>query len=720
MILSEEKATESILFEINGNKLLETAVLANICKLDTHFDASHIYEKALISHPFNAVLHSNISCILLRLNRIDEADKEADLAIQLRPDWPEAYISKAEALWKNGLSADALVRFCNAIRLEEKNMENIQKVRKRAIDALDEFPIDSLKALDMDNSGFMIVSIIGILLARQGHWNEATQILTSCLQMKEGHPRMLEIVVEYLATTYFKLKNYRKSIAYYEQLLETSDDEKKIGVRRNIAMAAEASHDFQLAIIQRRRILESENLAEDDAVYETVHICELLLNDGQPEKALNEIKTISQQQFCKRIYVEDMIRVLEASAYMIQGRTAKCLSLLENFQSDNSEVMIRCLESVHMSLVRDGRIDDCIRYVTEIIQIASERADFRLRFKATLLLAKSNANKRKFSESLVLTQSLLTTENQITPDMLKDVHRTLMEIHEKNKNWSSALASCKKLLEKCERVSVDYVNCCLDISRFLKNLPQMQQQQKSYLMMAVESSDLCAHLPSKVLSRSALIRFLVEQGLMKEAEGYIDVYKDFLECNMSNALKAIIIADLTKMNNNGDFQINFNQIEENPINQIFCSIELAEAEMKKRNYERAEALFKEGLESAMNVHLAEWVLKCFVKLSNLYMIVSDFPNCLLSAGSGLRLADLMNDSQAKSEILCIKSRIYLEKNMLEEAIQTAKKGMAIAEKDNIAEERIRCYKLLKRIFGIAKKNDQVIKYEKKLDDIIRN
>ncbi|KHJ77516.1 tetratricopeptide repeat protein [Oesophagostomum dentatum] len=52
-----------------------------------YHEALECYEQAIALRPENAILFANYAAILLRLDRVDEALKNADHAIELDPKW---------------------------------------------------------------------------------------------------------------------------------------------------------------------------------------------------------------------------------------------------------------------------------------------------------------------------------------------------------------------------------------------------------------------------------------------------------------------------------------------------------------------------------------------------------------------------------------------------------------------------------------------------------
>ncbi|KAG2454526.1 hypothetical protein HYH02_000373 [Chlamydomonas schloesseri] len=67
-------------------------------KKENFLKAAALYTQAIKADPENAVLYSNRSAALLKLNKVTKALEDAETAIRLKPEWEKGYFRKAAAL----------------------------------------------------------------------------------------------------------------------------------------------------------------------------------------------------------------------------------------------------------------------------------------------------------------------------------------------------------------------------------------------------------------------------------------------------------------------------------------------------------------------------------------------------------------------------------------------------------------------------------------------
>ncbi|KIH53220.1 tetratricopeptide repeat protein [Ancylostoma duodenale] len=84
-------------------------------------EALECYEQAIAARPDNAILFANYAAILLRLDRVDEALKNADHAIALDPKWAKAYYRRGEALRRQNAFLPSVVALSEGVALDPSN-----------------------------------------------------------------------------------------------------------------------------------------------------------------------------------------------------------------------------------------------------------------------------------------------------------------------------------------------------------------------------------------------------------------------------------------------------------------------------------------------------------------------------------------------------------------------------------------------------------------------
>lgn len=95
-------------------------------------EALDCYSKAIEIDPKDPILYSNRAAMHINLTQLDEAIKDADKAIELKPEYGKAYIRKGDALKKKGDETAALETYKKGLEKEPGNAQ-----LKQAIDELE-------------------------------------------------------------------------------------------------------------------------------------------------------------------------------------------------------------------------------------------------------------------------------------------------------------------------------------------------------------------------------------------------------------------------------------------------------------------------------------------------------------------------------------------------------------------------------------------------------
>ncbi|VDK52124.1 unnamed protein product [Cylicostephanus goldi] len=132
-------------------------------------EALECYEQAIAARPHNAILFANYAAILLRLDRVDEALKNADHAIELDPKWAKAYYRRGEALRRLNALLPAVVSLSEGVALDPSN----KLIAEMHIDVSQQlfkhFPLERLQSMGLDHDRFTVLTITGQELASAGY-----------------------------------------------------------------------------------------------------------------------------------------------------------------------------------------------------------------------------------------------------------------------------------------------------------------------------------------------------------------------------------------------------------------------------------------------------------------------------------------------------------------------------------------------------------------------
>ncbi|VDM78055.1 unnamed protein product [Strongylus vulgaris] len=206
----------------------------------------------------NAILFANYAAILLRLDRVDEALKNADHAIELDPKWAKAYYRRGEALRRLNALLPAVVSLSEGVALDPSN----KLIAELQIDVSQQlfkhFPLKRLQNVGLDHDRFTVLTMTGQELAAAGHHREAQIVLSRALSLHTPSLRLRESAVSSLASVHFLLGEFTQATLLYQQQLEIrlQLDGPPAEVHDNVATSAEAAGNHALALSHRKQKLE--------------------------------------------------------------------------------------------------------------------------------------------------------------------------------------------------------------------------------------------------------------------------------------------------------------------------------------------------------------------------------------------------------------------------------------------------------------------------------
>ncbi|KXZ55488.1 hypothetical protein GPECTOR_2g1037 [Gonium pectorale] len=102
-------------------------------KKENYLKAAALYTQAIKEDPKNAVLYSNRSAALLKLNKVTKAMEDAEMCISLKPEWEKGYFRKGAVLEATDKMHEALDVYQAAAKLvaggEAAHKELSNKIR---------------------------------------------------------------------------------------------------------------------------------------------------------------------------------------------------------------------------------------------------------------------------------------------------------------------------------------------------------------------------------------------------------------------------------------------------------------------------------------------------------------------------------------------------------------------------------------------------------------
>ncbi|XP_044002279.1 tetratricopeptide repeat protein 28 [Aphidius gifuensis] len=256
-----------------GSRLLflETVRKSNAaCQNGDYNLAAKLYTDALSLDPLSHVLYSNRSATRLKMGLFALALQDAVRATELVPQWPKAYYRQGVALQCLGRHGEALVAFATGLAREPSNSQLlsglVEASLKSPLRQTLEPTFQQLRAMKLDESPFVVISVVGQELLGGGQYKAAAGVLESALVIGTCSLKLRGSVFSALSSAYWALNLLDKAINYMQQDLDVAhslgDTQGECRAHGNLGSAyfskgtykeALTSHRYQLVLAMKCR-----------------------------------------------------------------------------------------------------------------------------------------------------------------------------------------------------------------------------------------------------------------------------------------------------------------------------------------------------------------------------------------------------------------------------------------------------------------------------------
>ncbi|XP_058806021.1 tetratricopeptide repeat protein 28 [Phymastichus coffea] len=240
---------------------LETVRRSNAaCQNGDYSLAATLYTEALALDPLSHVLYSNRSAARLKMGMFALALQDAVRATELSPQWPKAYYRQGVALQCLGRYGEALVAFSVGLAREPSNQQLISGLveasLKSPLRTTLEPTFQQLQAMKLDESPFVVISVVGQELLGAGQYRAAAGVLEAALSIGSCSLKLRGSVFSALSSAYWALNSLDKAIGYMQQDLEVArslgDTQGECRAHGNLGSAYFSKGSFKEALTAHR------------------------------------------------------------------------------------------------------------------------------------------------------------------------------------------------------------------------------------------------------------------------------------------------------------------------------------------------------------------------------------------------------------------------------------------------------------------------------------
>jgi tetratricopeptide (TPR) repeat protein len=253
----------------------------------------------------NAIAHVNLASTLLDQNRFAEAAEQCQLALQIRPDSPEALKNLGLAFAGSGRWDEAITQYERALQINPKddkalNSLGLALANQGKLAAAEAF---FRRALESKAGSVEALSNLGLALALQGRMEEAMNCYQRALTI---NPREVK-VLNNLGLALASLQRWDEALDYYRRALVLNPEYLDALVNSGAALASQEK--FPEAITNYRRALQ----IKPDSLEALFNLGVTLASQGQRAEA---IKYLSEARLLQpdNPAIQEQLRALGAAA----------------------------------------------------------------------------------------------------------------------------------------------------------------------------------------------------------------------------------------------------------------------------------------------------------------------------------------------------------------------------------------------------------------------
>ncbi|XP_073830293.1 tetratricopeptide repeat protein 28 [Musca autumnalis] len=180
-----------------------------------------LYTDALQLDPSNYILYSNRSAARLKQGQFALALQDATKARELCPQWPKAYFRQGVALQCLGRYGEALASFAAGLGQDPQNKQLLAGLVEASIKSPLRHALEptfqQLRAMNLDQSPFVVISVVGQELLQAGQYQSAVTVLEAALRIGSCSLKLRGSVFSALSSAHWVLNQLDKAIAYMQQ-----------------------------------------------------------------------------------------------------------------------------------------------------------------------------------------------------------------------------------------------------------------------------------------------------------------------------------------------------------------------------------------------------------------------------------------------------------------------------------------------------------------------
>ncbi|XP_050299963.1 tetratricopeptide repeat protein 28 isoform X2 [Anthonomus grandis grandis] len=191
------------------------------CQNGDFATAVALYTDALQLDPTNHILYSNRSAARVKQGLFSQALQDAITARDLCPSWPKAYYRQGVALQCLGRHGEALAAFSQGLGQDPSSQQLLGSLIEASVKSPLRHNLEptfqQLENMKLNQSPFVLISVVGQELLAAGLYHSAVSVLESALRIGSCSLKLRGSVFSALSSAHWALNQLDKAIGYMQQ-----------------------------------------------------------------------------------------------------------------------------------------------------------------------------------------------------------------------------------------------------------------------------------------------------------------------------------------------------------------------------------------------------------------------------------------------------------------------------------------------------------------------
>ncbi|GMR42125.1 hypothetical protein PMAYCL1PPCAC_12320 [Pristionchus mayeri] len=439
------------------------------------------YEEALESYretaekwPLNGIVRSNLSALLLRVNRVDEAIEEAKEAVRLAPEWFKTHYRLGECHRTKGEYVDALLSYSKGLTLDHSNGILMDASLETALALFkDSFPLAALRRSQLTSSAVSILVCIGQTLLQQGVLNASREILIDALSLPSPSVTILSSLLSSLISVSSLLSLHKDALRYAKEYYELCENQ-GISLVSSLESIARESHSIghlEESLTARLHILDCIEEDDPSRVSHLLHSADLYLSLDMVVEAAQSYTSVLVLDCSESDRLS--ARAGLALTVLQRGETREAIHLMEDLEmsSLDEKLRLKLIEFKSLAMMKEGTFD-----ATSLSRLIQESSNPATVAKLSFVLAQYFISIGNVENALKLVKKSLGIAKKTDDFPLQSSSLILLsQIYEVHLDSESALSLLEHSLQLPNIPFKDRLQTLHRISSLLENLNRMDE-----------------------------------------------------------------------------------------------------------------------------------------------------------------------------------------------------------------------------------------------------